>query len=220
MKRALGIAAGLGVLAVSTPSAAASPSQSEIGESMRSYYGGERASAYIVTGLGAASIGAGAYLVTRDSDFARGMGWPLLGLGVLEGIGGLFYAFQVNAEIDHYEAALARDPATFRDEELAHLAGTRSRFIYYRLTELALTLAGAGIATYGFAANRDVYKGVGLGLASVGIPFLIIDTINDARLDRYIDDVRTFQPVVVPAPAAAVAATRSSAFGFSISGTF
>ncbi len=212
MKRALAFAAGVGLILAASTASAAGPTRDEIDSSLRSYYGGERTSAYVVTGLGAISVGAGAYLVTRDSDFARGMGWPLLGLGALEAIGGIFYAFQVGAEIDHYEEVLGRDPAAFKNEELAHVEGTASRFVYYRLAELALTLAGAGIATYGFAANKDVYKGVGVGLASVGVPFLIIDTINNARAERYADDLRRFEPVAAPGP--------GGSFGFSLRGTF
>ena len=99
---------------------------------LQGYYDGERVSAYVVGGMGAAAAAGGAYLVTRDSDFARGLGWPWLVMGGLETGGAVFYAFQVGGEIDHYGSQLARDPAAYRAEELDHLRGTSSRFVGYR----------------------------------------------------------------------------------------
>jgi hypothetical protein len=159
-----------------------------------SYYDGEALSAYVILGFSVAYLGAGVPLVTLNSDFARGLGVPLLSLGVLEGIGGILYAVQTHAELVHYRAVLANDPEGFRKEELTHIEGTRSRFIYYRSVELALTLAGLGFGTYGFIANQDLYKGLGIGLFAIGLPFLIIDTINNSRLGRYYSRLQRFDP--------------------------
>ena len=199
-------AALLGALAVSSSSdaraddrlvpAAPPVSRHEILQDLDSYYGGEAVSAYVVIGLSVISVGTGSVLVTRSGDFARGFGWPLLTLGALEGPGALFYAFQVGAETRHYEAALAHDPTEFQQEERAHIQGTTRRFIFYRLTELGLTLGGAGVAIYGFASNRDVWKGLGLGVASIGLPFLIIDSVNNVRAARYGDALNNFDPQV------------------------
>jgi hypothetical protein len=173
----------------------------EVRADLQAYYGGERASAYLVGAMGTAAAAGGAYLVTRDSEFARGLGWPWLVMGGLESVGAVFYAFQVGGEIDHYEVRLARDPAAFRAEELDHLRGTSSRFVVYRAVELALTLGGAGVAAYGLATNRDAWKGAGLGVGSLALPFFVIDTINDARASRYLDEVRRYQPTVGVGPA-------------------
>jgi hypothetical protein len=168
---------------------------------LRGYYDGERVSAYVVGGMGAAAAAGGGYLVTRDSDFARGLGWPWLVMGGLETVGAAFYAFQVGGEIDHYGTQLARDPAAYRAEEIDHLRGTSSRFVVYRAVELALTLGGGGVAVYGLATNRDAWKGAGLGVASLALPFLVIDTLNDARASRYLDQVRRYQPTLGVGPA-------------------
>ena len=191
---------------------------------MRSYYGGERTSAYVVATLALLSVGGGAVLVTRDSDFERGLGWPLVALGAIEGIGAIVYAFQVGAEIRHYQGALDRDAAAYRREELEHMRGTTSRFVFYRLTELGLALGGVGVATYGFVANADTWKGVGVGVAAIALPFLVIDTINDARAARYTEHVRGFggpapvHDVAWTGPAPALAAPPPMVV--SIGGTF
>lgn len=141
-------------------------------------------------GLSALSVGGGAVLLTRNTDFARGLGWPLLVLGAIEGVGALFYSFQVNAETRHYQSSFAANPSAFRDEEITHMRGTTERFVFYQATELGLTLAGAGVAFYGLAADKDTFKGAGLGLLAIGFPFLVIDAVNQSRASRYLDHVQ------------------------------
>jgi hypothetical protein len=200
----LAVCAALALLTAAQSAAADEPpiTRDQMEADMLSYYGGERLSAYVVLGLSAASVGGGAYLVTRKDDFSRGLGWPLLTVGAIEAIGAVSYAFTVGAEIEHYQELLAKDPAQFQKEEQPHIHGTTSRFIYYRITEVSITLAGAGLGTYGFAANKDVFKGVGVGLFAIGLPLVIIDTINNDRAGTYEDHVTRFTPSVTVQPVA------------------
>jgi hypothetical protein len=182
---------------------------------LRGYYGGERVAAYVIGGLGAAGAGVGAYLVTREDDLSRGLGWSWVTLGGLEVLGAVFYSLQVGGEIDHYEVALVRDPAGYRSEEIDHIRGTESRFVYYRAIELGLTLAGAGMAGYGLATHHDVWTGTGLGVGSLALPLLVIDSFNDARARHYLDEVKRFQPAVGIAPT-----TGAGGWQLSLSGRF
>ncbi len=209
LSHATGLLVALGLLAVSGRASA-----DDLDGDLRGYYGGERASAYFVGALGAAAAGTGAYLVTRDSDLARGLGWTWLGMGTLEVAGAIFYAATVSGEIDHYESALARDPGAYRAEEADHLRGTSSRFVIYRAVELSLTVAGAGLATYGLASGRGAVEGAGLGVASLSLPFFVIDTINDARASRYLHQVEG------AAPAVSLGATPGGGWGVTVGGRF
>lgn len=156
---------------------------------VRGYYRGERISAFMVLGLGVAGIGTGIPLLLQDDDFARGAGWTLLIVGALQAIGSVIYAVEVTGLMEHYGAALERDPAAFKEEETEHMAGTIDRFPIYLTTEIVLTLAGVGIAIGGFAADEDVYKGMGIALAALWFPVLIIDLVNQARGRTYADRV-------------------------------
>lgn len=162
----------------------------------RAYYAFERNTAYTFVGVGIVSAGAGAFLVTRSGDFARGAGWSVLSLGVLQAIGAGAYKFQVDALDERYAATLARDPAAYKREEGAHIAGTTSRFVFYRATELGLALAGIAVATYGFVKDRDLWKGIGTGVAIEAITFLTIDSFGTARAHRYQEHVERFRPEV------------------------
>jgi hypothetical protein len=179
----------------------ASPARADdVDAQLRGYYGGERLSAYLVGGTGAAAAGAGAYLVTRDAPLDRGLGVAWLAMGSLETIGAVVYAIQVGGEIRHYEAELARDPGAYRADEVEHLHGTSSRFVVYRAVELSLALAGAGAAVYGAASHRPQWTGAGIGVGSLALPFFVLDTVNDARASRYLDEVKRYQPTVGLAP--------------------
>jgi hypothetical protein len=191
----LGVVLGLGLVTSTARADDAAPSKEVISRDLHAYYGGERTSAYIVAVLGAVSVAGGAALVTQSSDFMRGVGWPLIGLGALEGIGAIIYAFQVGAEIRHYEAALDHDATGYRASELAHMHGTTTRFVFYRLTEVGLFFGGIAAAGYGFAANQDTWKGIGVGVASIALPFLVIDTVNNNRAQHYEGQVRSFEPL-------------------------
>jgi hypothetical protein len=163
---------------------------------LRDYYGGERLSASVIGGLGAAGAASGAYLVTRDATFPRSLGWSWVGVGGLELVGAIGYLFQVDDEIGHYEAALGRDPESYRTEEADHMRGTTSRFVIYRSVELAMVLGGAGALVYGAAANADAWKGAGLGVLTLSLPLAVIDTINNTRASRYLDSVERLHPAI------------------------
>jgi hypothetical protein len=163
---------------------------------LRDYYGGERLSAYVIGGTAAAAASSGAYLATRDGAFSRALGWSWVGLGGFELVGAVAYALQVGAETDHYEAALARDPAAYRSEESDHLRGTASRFVIYRSVELAMVVGGTGALVYAAASGADAWKGAGLGVLTLSLPLAIIDTINNARTSRYLEQLAKLSPAL------------------------
>jgi hypothetical protein len=156
------------------------------------YYNGERNSAYVAGSLGLTSVGVGSYLLMQKTDFGRGAGWPLVTLGALEAIGAISYAIDVTGKKQHYLDLYARDKAAFQREEYEHIHGTTSRFWIYRAVEVAITTAGLAAATYGFAAKNDTWKGIGVALFAVGLPLVIIDTINNNRALRYEENVKSF----------------------------
>jgi hypothetical protein len=190
----------LGCVAALTVTAAASAEEPTRPQAMRedldSYYGQEVVTSSIIAGLGAAGAGTGGYLVTRKGDFSRGLGWTLLPLGSLELVGGILYVVGVESEIRRYGDLLATDPVAFREVESKHIEGTRRRFIYYRLTELGLAVAGVGVGTYGFIAKRPTFEGIGVGGFAVGLPFVVIDSFNNAHAARYAGEVERFVPTV------------------------
>ncbi|MBS2014786.1 MAG: hypothetical protein JST00_17995 [Deltaproteobacteria bacterium] len=165
-----------------------------IGDEMRAYYRSERDIAILFTGLGFASVGGGTVLVTRDSDFARGLGGSMIAVGGVQLLMAIFYGLEVSREITHYEKSLAANPGAFKIEEGEHIHGTTSRFTWYRAGELAIAGAGLGAAIYGFAADEDTWKGIGIGVAAEALAFFVIDSFGQARARRYEKKVIEFEP--------------------------
>ena len=132
------------------------PGRAAIGDDLHAYYGSERTTAYAFVALGLASaLVGGALVATQRTDFARGLGWSLVGVGALQGVGAFGYSFAVSSTESSYASLLERDPAAYQRDEAAHIHGTTSRFFYYRLTEAAFALAGWTAAAAGEASQTS-----------------------------------------------------------------
>jgi hypothetical protein len=186
----------LTVLAIASVARADEPpiGRAAIADDLLAYYGSERTTGILFGVLGVASAGAGAVLVTRSGDFARGLGWSTLSLGVLEILGGTFYALQVGGEIHHYTDALKSDPAAWKLEEGAHIHGTVSRFPIYRISELVVAAVGIGLASYGFASKRPAWQGAGIGVAGEALSLFALDAFGQARAHTYEHQILRYQP--------------------------
>jgi hypothetical protein len=164
--------------------------------SSRSYYDAEVTTAFLFVGYGAVTAGAGAVSLTQEGDFAHGFGWASLIAGGVTALGGAAYGVAARVRGNYYNALAEKDPAQFKREESERIAGTNQRFVLYLGSEIAETLAGIGIAAYGFAAKSDLAKGIGSGVAIQGIGLFVIDAPGAGRAARYQDDVRRFNPQV------------------------
>ncbi len=65
-----------------------------------------------------------------------------------------------------------------------------------RASELARVIAGAGVATYGFVSDKDVWKGVGLGVAVEAATFFVLDAFGFACAVDYQEHVKRVDPSV------------------------
>jgi hypothetical protein len=165
-------------------------------EAAREYYSTEMKTAFLFVGYGAVTAGAGGVSLTESGDFAHGFGGSSLILGSVTAIAGLAYGAAVKLRGDYFTGLAKSDPARFQQEEGDRIAGTNKRFYLYLGSELVETLAGIGIATYGFVAKNDLYKGIGAGTALQGIGLFVIDAPGWGRAAKYQDDVRRFDPKV------------------------
>ncbi|MDB4933119.1 MAG: hypothetical protein JWP87_91 [Labilithrix sp.] len=186
------------VLALAAPAAAHAdePAGGAMVATTRSYYANEMTTSFLFMGYGAVTAGAGAASLTQDGEWSRGFGWSSLIAGGLTVLGGAAYGVAVKVRGDYYEGLAAKDPAQFKREESDRLEGTNKRFILYLGSEILETLAGIGIATYGFVAKDDLYKGIGAGAAIQGIGLFVIDAPGAGRAAKYQDDVRRFEPKI------------------------
>lgn len=166
----------------------------------RSYYRSEMVSAFVFVGFGAAQAGGGAAVLTQSGDFARGFGWASILEGGVTLLGGAGYGIAVKIRGDYYTGLADTDGEKFKLEEGEHIHGTNSRFLLYLGGELAEAVGGAGVASYGFATDNDLMKGIGLATAIQGLGLFIIDLPGFLRAKEYADQVRRFDAKVGIAP--------------------
>ncbi len=197
-RKILGLLSGLFLFGLAASAAAGETSRSDgaMADDLRAYYGSEKTEAFVFVGLGALSAAGGGLLLTQRGDFSKGLGAAVLGLGVLEAVGAVGYAFAVDAKSADYSRRLAEDPVAFRRDEAAHIHGTNSRFVFYRLAEAAVFLGGAGAAAYGFASGKDAWKGAGIGVAAQAAVLFTLDSIGNARAHAYENELRDTSPKV------------------------
>jgi len=194
---AVSILAGLAAL---TPASARADetalSAAQAKEAAREYYSDEISASFLFMGYGAVQAGVGGVALTQSGDFARGLGWSNLIGGGLTALGGVGYALAVKVRGDYYKGLADTDLARFKAEEAEHIGGTNRHFVLYLGFEIVETLVGAGIATYGLAAKKDLYKGIGSGVALTGLGLFVIDVPGAGRAAKYDDQIRRFNPQV------------------------
>jgi hypothetical protein len=183
----------LAVLLLFTPAARA---EDDMRQGVHDYYAAEVKTSFLFMGYGAVTAGAGAAALTEHGDFSRRDGCSSLKLWGTNALGGAGYGIAAKLRGDYYEDLAVHDPARFKLEEGDRIAGTNSRFWLYLGSEIVETLAGIGIATYGFVSKNDLYRGIGTGTAIQGIGLFVIDVPGAGRASRYQEEIRKFQPSV------------------------
>ena len=171
-----------------------SPSPARMRAEAHRYYDDEMTVSFLFGGFGAVTAGGGAVALTQSGDLAHGFGFSSLIAGGLTVLGAVGYGVAVKIRGDYYRGLADTDLERYQREESEHIGTTNSRFWLYLGFELAETIAGAGIATYGFAAKNDFAKGVGIGVATQGIGLFVLDVPGSNRAKRYQDDVNHFTP--------------------------
>jgi hypothetical protein len=197
VRRFFGLAIFLFVFgAGSAANAADTVSQAQMQKDVHNYYGSEITTGFLFLGYGAVTAGAGGATLTQSGDFARGLGLSSLVLGSVTAVGGAGYALAVKFRGDYFENLAATDPVRYKREEADRIEGTNARMPLYLGYEIVQTLAGIGIASYGFAAKNEMWRGIGIGTAIQGIGLFVIDTPGAGRAARYQDQVQKFHPEV------------------------
>jgi hypothetical protein len=178
------------------------PEYSWTSGAMHQYFAGEKRGGWILVAMGAAGLGSGGVLVTRDSDIARGASYPLLGVGALHVIAGIFVYLSSNRRIDTFEKEISDDSRGFAHREQARIKGVRRQFLILKITEVVLIAGGGAMIAVGERTDRPRLTGVGIGVAIEAAATLVFDIVAARRAARYqqrlgeihvafIDDART-----------------------------
>lgn len=174
------------------------PSTAEMVHEVRTYFGGETRAAVAVAGVGLVATTASAtFLLHRQPDgsshpILRGMALPLGALGLAQlGLAAALY-LRTGPQVERLIPQLHRDPAGFVADERTRMTRVNGNWPVYRLVEIGLVGAGAGIAGTGFINGNDLLVGIGVGLALQVAVMMIVDAFAERRAHRYAERLEVF----------------------------
>lgn len=147
-------------------------------------------------GTAASSISLGAYSLTRDAPFTRGLGAATLVGGSTQLIFGIVFTIRSQRAMSPERA-----PDEFRegDPYTRELEGAEHRqdlFLAYLSTDAGIISAGITTALAGVAREKAATQGVGIGIASQGVVSLLIDLSHQDQGRRYLRTLRALNPAL------------------------
>jgi hypothetical protein len=165
-------------------------------------------------GSAAASISLGAYSLTRDAPFTRGLGGMTLAGGSIHLVSGIIYTIRSQRGVSPERA-----PDEFREgdpyaRELEEAEHRQDLFLAVLSADASTITAGLTTALVGVQRDKPVVQGVGIALASQGVLTLLLDLSHQDQGRRYLRALRELNPAltVMPAPGGGATVTASLAW--------
>lgn len=168
-------------LAMATPAAA----DSDMRDAMSDYFDGEITGGWILTGMGAAGLGTGAYLVADGGDVARGAAYVTLGMGTLHLAAGIYINVASRVRRRAYHLAIDKAPGAWRALEQKRMRGVATQFLVLKIVEVALIAGGGTLAVVGHTQDHPRLEGAGYALAAEAAATLVFDIVAARRAARY-----------------------------------
>jgi hypothetical protein len=166
---------------------------------MHHYFAGEKREGIFFFSAGVVAGAASGVLFGLNTEFSRGMAWPLAIIGVIQlGVGAVVY-LRTDAQVAGLDRDLTTQPAAYRGRELPRMTTVNFQFRLLEVIESTLLLGGVAMTVAGFGSQQETLKGVGIGLAIQSAAMLTLDVLAHRRGTEYADSLRHFQLSVVPA---------------------
>jgi hypothetical protein len=152
---------------------------------MHRYFDGEKREAWGFGAAGVLTVGGGTAMFFAEDGFYRGAAYPLVIVGVIELAAGIVLLARTDAQVAALDARLDTGKRAFLDLEQPRMDKVRSEFRLLAGVELALMVAGVGLAAYGGAQKDHLLTGIGAGTALQSAAMLTFDIHASARADAY-----------------------------------
>ncbi len=177
------------VVCVATPVRAEEPIVARMPErdadpAMRTYFAGERNGGFVLGGMGVAGLVAGGVLYADGGDYARGMSYSLLGVGVAHVAAGAFVNLSSAKRVRVFGTSIQREPEAWVVRERKRMRGVSLQFLTLKIVETALIAGGTAVAV-AYKDDRPTLAGVGAGIAIEMAATLVFDIVAARRAHRY-----------------------------------
>ena len=158
------------------------------------YFSAEKSESGLFMSIGIAGIIlAVIFFFFLKTEFYKGVAIPLVSIGLLLCIVG--YTVYKRSDEDRKRNVYAYDmnPSELRDKEIPRMKTVMKNFIIYRWIEIFLVVAGIGLYIYFIRdIKNDFWRGLGLGLAVMGIISLAADYFAEKRGHIYLKGLISF----------------------------
>jgi hypothetical protein len=164
---------------------------------MRSYFDGEKSGGYVLLGLGITGIATGTFLLKDDCKVRQGMSYPLLAVGALHVVAGVYIGMVSDNRINDFNHEIDVDGQAWTERERDRMDGVSTQFTVLKLVEVGLIAGGAGLAYYGYQKGHQRVEGAGIGIAIEAAVTLAFDLWASRRANAYADRLDKLE-VVTP----------------------
>ena len=156
------------------------------------YFRGERTAGYGLIPVGALSLAAGIYLWrVHGASLAKGLGIPLLVVGIGLVIGGIVLVRTVDARQARLEASTAKDVSVPIADELARIDKVNGNWLPLKIGWAALAAISFALV---FLVGRPWVHGLALSLLLISATFMVVDSFAEKRAQVYEETLQKLAP--------------------------
>ncbi len=154
---------------------------------MKAYFRGEIYGGFTLIGMGVAglSLGGALYATADGRDSFTYASYPLLGLGSLHLLAGVFVNVSSVRRIGKFGKTIDVDPEDWVRREEKRMRGVEKQFLVLKIVEGVGIAGGIGLAAYGRETDRPKLTGFALAFAGECLATLIFDVVAARRAKRY-----------------------------------
>ncbi|MBX3724111.1 MAG: hypothetical protein KF713_19850 [Turneriella sp.] len=160
-------------------------------DAMRTYFEKEKTAALIGIGGAIAAGGTGGYLATQG-DLAKGIGYSLIGIGVIGLVVGGSVYLRTDNQLAKLEKQLETTPREYKTFEGARMERVITQFTILKIAELSIFAGGVATTVVGTTQKAELTTGIGIGLMLDAALLLLFDYFADARAQVYMQQIRDF----------------------------
>ncbi len=156
---------------------------------IKTYFTAEKNESLIFILFGVLTIGFSVYALVKWGDsFYRGFAIPAILIGIIQIVVGSTVYFRTDQQIIQVETLYQQDQAAFKNTEGPRMNTVMKNFSIYKKVEVAFVVIGLLLIL--FAASREFWLGIGVGMLLQGALMLTADIFAERRGKEYIQAIQ------------------------------
>lgn len=157
-------------------------------EHISKYFNAEKNESFLFILVGILAIGVGAYFLFKNTNpFYKGIAYPIILIALIQITVGSTIVLRTSADIKNAEQYHVDKG---KINEIPRMKKVMDSFSLYKKIEIALIIIG--IAMFVFFKNKELLRGIGLGLLLQSSIMLTLDLFAEARGKKYIEELKSY----------------------------